>query len=165
MKSNVHVEDNLDEQTTERTTQQQSVQSSSSSRPKTTSAITTDTDESENQDELTDDKQDDSDGDTLKSEVWNYATKLNNGKAKCNNCNREISCEDHSTTDLRRHLFRCIKIPSFMSHRNDSSISSIGHDLKRRLNELVYKCIIEDGRTFGDLRKPGIIRLLEDIVP
>ncbi|CAF3328630.1 unnamed protein product [Rotaria socialis] len=160
-----HVEDNFDEQTTKRTTQQQSVQSSSSSRPKTTSAITTDTDESENQDELTGDKQDDSDGDTLKSEVWNYATKLNNGKAKCNNCNREISCKDHSTTGLRRHLFRCIKIPSFMSHRNGSTTSSIGHDLKRRLNELVYKCIIEDGRTFGDLRNPGIIRLLEDIIP
>ena len=36
--------------------------------------------------------------------------------------------------------------------------------MKQRLNALVYKCIIEDGRTFDDLRKPGISHLLEEIV-
>ena len=104
-----HVEDNMDEQTDKHTTQQQSFQSSSSSYPKTASTIniTTDTDES------VDDEQEGNDFNTLKSEMWHYATKLHNGKAKCNKCDHEISCQDHSTIGLCRHLYHCIKIPSF----------------------------------------------------
>ena len=37
--------------------------------------------------------------------------------------------------------------------------------MKQRLLVLVYKYIIEDGRTFDDLRKPSISHLLEEIVP
>ncbi|CAF4343832.1 unnamed protein product, partial [Adineta steineri] len=36
---------------------------------------------------------------------------------------------------------------------------------QKKLNELVYQCVIQDGRNFGDLRKPGMIRLLNEIVP
>ncbi len=43
----------------------------------------------------------------MKSELWDYATKLHNDKAKCHKCNREISYKDDSTTGLRRHLQRC----------------------------------------------------------
>ena len=35
----------------------------------------------------------------------------------------------------------------------------------RKLNSLVYDCIIEDGRSFGDRRKPGLARVLSEMVP
>ncbi|CAF2018076.1 unnamed protein product [Rotaria magnacalcarata] len=161
-----YVEENLDKQPSKRRTQKQLVELSLSPHLKTSSTIniSIDTDES-NQDESTDDEQEERNLNTLKSEVWQYATRLNNGKAKCNKCDREISCKDHSTTGIRRHLYHCMKIPSFTRHINASSTSSIGRDMTQRLNELVYKCIIEDGRTFGDFRKPGISHLLEQIVP
>ena len=38
-------------------------------------------------------------------------------------------------------------------------------EAKRKFHELVYKCIVQDGRTFGDLRKPGMRRLLDEILP
>ena len=110
-----YAKDNLDEQTGKCTTQQQSFRSSLSPHPNIASTIniTTDTDESVDQDESNDDEKEDSDFNTLKSEVWRYATKLHNGKVKCNKCDREISCKDYSTTGLRRHLCCCLKLPSF----------------------------------------------------
>ena len=91
--------------------------------------------------------------------------KLHNSKAKCNKCDREISCKNHSTTGLCRHLYCCLKLPSFARHRNATRTNSIGRGMKQRLLALAYKCIIENVRTFGDFRKPGISHLLKEIVP
>ena len=89
---------------------------------------------------------------------------LPNGKAQCHNCHRQISCKDHNTSGVRRHLYRCMRISKFASISNYFK-TSVSNDMKEQLNELVYKCIIEDGRSFGDLRKPGMARLFEKILP
>jgi hypothetical protein len=101
-----------------------------------------------------------------KSLVWNYAARSESGKAKCLKCNKEISYKDYSTTSLRRHLHTCQNLPIFASKRNTNGVqASIDTASKQKLNELVYKCIIRDGRSFGDLRKPGMARLLQEAIP
>jgi hypothetical protein len=51
------------------------------------------------------------------------------------------------------------------SRTRNISNKFVSEDMKKKLNELVYECIVEDGRTFGDLRKPGMTRFLEKILP
>ena len=99
------------------------------------------------------------------SEVWKYATKLSNGRAQCHNCDKQISCKDHNTSGIRRHLYRCMRISKFAPVNSVTFEKSIGNDMRQKLSELVYKCIIEDGRCFGVLRKPGITRLFKGILP
>jgi hypothetical protein len=160
-----HLDDILNEKLVTVTTRQQSIRSSLSSNSRNTVTITTNVDETSDQAQSTDQTQENTDTLPMKSEVWDYATKLHNGKVKCHKCNREISCKDHSTTGLRRHLQRCLNISKFISNAHRSSNSTINNDMKKKLNELVYKCIIEDGRSFGDLRKPGMARFIEEILP
>lgn len=101
-----------------------------------------------------------------KSLVWNYADKLPNGKAKCLKCNKEISIKDHSTTCLRRHVNRCQKLSIFSPKKNvQKSSSKISSDMKDRLDRLVYSCLIQDGRSFSDFQKPGIVRFLQEALP
>lgn len=160
---NISVDEILNEEVVTLTTQQQTISSSSLHSANQTN-ITTDANETSSRDQSVDQTQEKSDAPPTKSEVWDYATKLSNNKAKCHNCNREISCKDHSTTGLRRHLRRCANVLKFapVSH---PSRNGINRDVKKKLNELAYRCIIEDGRGFGDLRKPGIARLLHEILP
>ena len=111
-----------------------------------------------------------SDAEVSKSAVWDYAVKLSNGQAKCLRCNRQVSCKGHSTTGLRRHLHRCLNSSLFApttggTNARGSKRSSMTDDAKRKLHELIYKCIVQDGRTFGDMRKPGMRRLLEELLP
>ena len=145
--------------------QRQPIRSPSSSHSKNKTTTTTNTNETASQAQPIDQTQPETVASPMKSVVWRYATKLQNGKAKCHNCNREIACKDHSTTGLHRHLHRCINISKFTSSSGNSFKSSVRNDVKKKLNELVFKCIIEDGRSFGDLRKPGITRLLDQILP
>jgi len=160
---NISVNEILNEEVVTLTTQQQTISSSSSHATNQTN-ITTDANETSSRDQSADQTQEKSDAPPTKSEVWDYATKLSNNKAKCHNCNREISCQDHSTSGLRRHLRRCANVLKFapVSH---PSRNGINRDVKKKLNELVYRCIIEDGRSFGDLRKPGMAHLLHGILP
>jgi hypothetical protein len=160
-----HLDDILNEEVVTVTTRRQSIQSSLSSNSKNTATITTNVDETSNQAQSTNHTQENTDALPMKSEVWDHATKLHNGKAKCHKCNREISYKDHPTTGLRQHLQRCLNISKFISSARHSSKSTINNDVKKKLNELVYKCIIEDGRSFGDLRKPGMSRFIEEIIP
>jgi hypothetical protein len=114
--------------------------------------------------------QDPSDAEVPKSAVWDYAVKLPDGQAKCLRCNRQVSCKGHSTTGLRRHLHRCLNSSLFApttggTNSRGSKRLSMTDDAKRKFHELIYKCIVQDGRTFGDMRKPGMRRLLEGILP
>ncbi|CAF4999278.1 unnamed protein product, partial [Rotaria sp. Silwood1] len=140
-------------------------QSSSSSYSNNKTLNTTNTEETFDQQQVTDTTRIDNNVLPIKSEVWNYATKLPNGKAKCKSCNREIACKDHSTTGLRRHLDRCMKTSKFLSNNSTIFNKPINIQMKKKLHELVYQCIIQDGRSFDDLRKPGMSRLLQEIIP
>jgi hypothetical protein len=136
---------------------------SQSSCPSTRSPITNHLDES---DESNDSSEHDSESTSSKSLVWNYAAKSENGKAKCLKCNKEVSYKDHSTTSLRRHLHRCQNLAIFASKKNIlSSQVPASNEMKQKINDLVYKCIVQDGRSFGDLRKQGMARLLQEILP
>ncbi|CAF0834218.1 unnamed protein product [Adineta steineri] len=162
-----HLDDMLNEEVVTRTTQtrSQSIPSSSTSNSTNTTTATTNINEIQVEDLSTDNIPEPDEHITMKSEVWDYATKMPNGKAKCNKCKKDYSCKDHNTSSLRRHLNRCLNTSKFSSNENKTSTKKIDNERKKKLNELVYQCVIQDGRNFGDLRKPGMIRLLNEIVP
>jgi hypothetical protein len=161
-----HVDDILNEGVVTRSTRRQPIQSSSSSNSNNITNSTTNTHETLDQGQPTNQSQEEIDSPRAKSDVWHYATKQANGKAKCHNCDREISCKDHSTTGLRRHLHKCLNISKFTRSRTRNiSNKFVSEDMKKKLNDLVYECIVEDGRTFGDLRKSGMARFIKKILP
>ncbi|CAF1489878.1 unnamed protein product [Adineta steineri] len=162
-----HLDDMLNEEVVTRTTQtrSQSIPSSSTSNSTNTTTATTNINEIQVEDLSTDNIPEPDEHITMKSEVWDYATKMPNGKAKCNKCKKDYSCKDHNTSSLRRHLNQCLNTSKFSSNENKTSTKKIDNERKKKLNELVYQCVIQDGRNFGDLRKPGMIRLLNEIVP
>lgn len=96
--------------------------------------------------------------------VWSYASKIKDNQAQCNKCKKVLSCKDSSTTGIRKHLVSCAKLTQFtrVVKRNRSTINP---EEKRRLNALATQCIIRDGRTFGDLRKPGIAKFINELLP
>lgn len=138
----------------------------SATRIDTQSSITIDAEES-NENLGSSDRLTEENGSTSsRSLVWNFAKKLPNGKAKCLKCNKEISMKDYSTSCLRRHLASCQKLSIFKSKKNSrTSSSAISSETKQRLDNLVYNCLIQDGRSFGDFQKPGIVRFLREAVP
>lgn len=76
----------------------------------------------------------------------------------------ELSRKGHSTSGLRRHLRHVHQIKDFEGKtvkkaKNNQSISSLSPDEKKKLHALALNAIIEDGRSFNDLNKPGILKL------
>ena len=162
----LHIDEISDDENLSTTIDQQPSESYSSSRSTIKILTIAGINQSIDQSQLTDLSQEENDTEYPTSGVWKYATKLSNGKAKCLKCHREISCKDHSTTTLRRHLHRCQNISKFASSSGGhSSKTSISADVKKKFHDLVYKCIIQDSRSFGDLRKPGMARLLGEMLP
>ena len=104
------------------------------------------------------------DDDTNQSSVWSYASKLSNGKAQCNKCKRILSCKDHSTSSVRKHLVMCANLHQFTSTQRKRS-SLITPEKLKYYRQLVIKCIIMDGRGFSDLRKPGMANFLQEVLP
>jgi hypothetical protein len=106
--------------------------------------------------------------DPTRSLVWDYATKMDNEKAKCHKCQRDIGCKGHSTSGLRRHLYSCLGLQQFKTGNGRSGIrkrTKLSATVVQKFNSLVFDCIIKDGRSFGDLRKPGLARLLSEMLP
>ncbi|CAF1553556.1 unnamed protein product [Rotaria sp. Silwood1] len=95
----------LNEKVVTFTTRPQVIQFSSLNS-KNTTATTTNMDEAQVQSQSSNQTQQEADVLPVKSEILNYATKLQNVKAKCNSCNREITSKDRSTSSLCRHLRR-----------------------------------------------------------
>ena len=96
--------------------------------------------------------------------VWLYASKLPNGKAQCNKCKRILSCKDHSTSSVRKHLVMCANLQQFASVQRKRS-SLITPEKLKHYRQLAIKCIIMDGRGFSDLQKPGMANFLQEILP
>jgi hypothetical protein len=66
--------------------------------------------------------------------------------------------KDYSTNSLRRHSACCQKLSIFTSNKKSrTSSSTISAEMKQKLGNLVYNCLIQDGRSFGDFQKPGIV--------
>ncbi|CAF1384341.1 unnamed protein product [Didymodactylos carnosus] len=104
--------------------------------------------------------------------VWYHVDKIPNNahKAKCKLCSREYSRKGGNTTGIRKHLFYKHGIQEFMPKTSDPNTKLKSGDKyspsgKRRLNEIAIKCVVKDGRSFGDLSKPGLCELFDAIAP
>ncbi|CAF1292438.1 unnamed protein product, partial [Didymodactylos carnosus] len=101
--------------------------------------------------------------------VWLYATRAADGKsATCNICAANIKTNRYSTTTLRSHLVSQhgkteLKLPS--REIKEECDCRLPPQEKKKLHDLCIRCIVQDGRAFGDLSKPGIPRLIHAIVP
>lgn len=104
---------------------------------------------------------------SLRSMVWKYATKITAHVAQCNICLKKIKTNSGGTTSLRKHLLRQHKISDVPSHRPSYKTinNPISKQQKDRLDHLVKIATFEDGRTFGDFRKNGMMKFLSEAVP
>lgn len=104
------------------------------------------------------------------SQVWQYAIRCPNTEFSiCCLCPNEkkISTNNGSTSTLRKHLITKhqkyeLALPNNKRKRNTPSISN---SKKQHLHDLFTKCIIRDTRTFNDLRKPGLKKILQELIP
>ena len=103
----------------------------------------------------------------LKSNVWKYAKKISKAEARCIKCKAVVKTPGGGTSTLRKHLVKKHNLTHLLlraparSHTNDS----LPREQKGRLDYLAYLAIFEDGRTFGDLQKPGIAKFLAEAIP
>ena len=104
----------------------------------------------------------------LTSNVWKYATKKTPQIAVCNLCNRSMKTKNSVTTNVRRHLIDQHGLSILQLAARSSSTSRQRRyppQTKRLLDTLAIQAIIQDGRSFGDLRKAGIIKFLAEAAP
>jgi hypothetical protein len=111
--------------------------------------------------------QDDEEG-QLKSNVWNYATKVSSEEAQCVRCKCMIKTVCGGTSTLRKHLVTKHNLTHLIlqkSQRRETKQSAISRERKIRLDYLANLAIYEDGRTFTDFRKSGIRKFLAEAIP
>jgi hypothetical protein len=104
------------------------------------------------------------------SQVWQYAIRCpNSNYSTCRLCpdNKQISTNNGSTSTLRKHLIAKHNIHELVltNDKRKSTKSSISINKKRELHDLFINCIIRDGRTFNDLHKPGMKKILQELIP
>ncbi|CAF1538917.1 unnamed protein product, partial [Didymodactylos carnosus] len=100
------------------------------------------------------------------SNVWSHATRAQDGKtAVCNICNKRIKTNCGSTSTLRIHLIKKHDKIELQLPKNQAIKCSLTPQEKSKLHKLSFQCIIQDGRPFNDLTKPGISKLINAIVP
>ena len=80
----------------------------------------------------------------------------------------ELSRKGQSTSSLRRHLRMVHRLKDFeektiKSTKKNHLITGLSTDAKRKLHALALNAIIEDGRSFNDLNKPGILKLFNSL--
>lgn len=99
--------------------------------------------------------------------VWEHMDKLIGEKARCNICDTVLSRKNSGTTGLRKHLHQVHHISHFAasSITKRSKITTFSSEMKKKLDALVVKCIVEDARSFTDLRRPGIMKIFQQLVP
>ena len=104
------------------------------------------------------------------SQVWQYANRCpGTSYATCCLCpdNKRISTNNGSTSTLRKHLIskhqlHDLELPPA---KRKATVSSMTDEKKKHLHGLFIKCIVRDGRTFNDFQKPGMKKLLEELIP
>ncbi len=99
--------------------------------------------------------------------LWHYMTKQEHKKAKCNICNRILSRNNGATSGLRKHLFQIHNIESFgvISKNSRSKSYAIPTEEKQKLDSLLINCIVQDGRSFDDMRRPGMLKVFNHMAP
>lgn len=104
---------------------------------------------------------------TLKSNVWEFAKKISPGLAQCGTCARLIKTSAGGTTSIRKHLIsqHGIKSLATQSTTRRKAVNSITRERKARLDHLLNLAIFQDGRTFGDFRRPGVMKFFAEALP
>ena len=104
---------------------------------------------------------------TQRSNLWKFMKKLNNEKAKCNICSRILSRQNGATSGLRKHLSHIHKIEPFSTSLAHNQLKSyqLSTEEKKKLDSLIIKCIVQDGRGFDDMRRPGILEVFNRLSP
>lgn len=107
---------------------------------------------------------------SCRSKVWKYAIRdADKDFSTCCLCddNKRISTNNGSTSTLRKHLISVHNLHhlALPTKRKESTKPSISLNKKRDLDDLFINCIIKDGRTFNDLQKPGLKKVLDELVP
>jgi len=99
--------------------------------------------------------------------LWDYMTKLDNEKAQCKICSTILSRKNGATSGLRKHLFKVHKIESFgaVAEKPRSKLNQISTEKKTQIDSLLIKCIVQDGRSFDDMRRPGMLKVLKYLAP
>ena len=101
------------------------------------------------------------------SDVWNYMKKQGNDKATCNICGITLCRKNGNTTGLRKHLnqvHRLAGLPNSSCRKRRKS-NHLEMETKKILDSLLINCIIEDGRSFSDMCRPGVLRIFNHFVP
>ncbi|CAF1626740.1 unnamed protein product [Didymodactylos carnosus] len=99
------------------------------------------------------------------SSVWHFAIRHeNNHTTKCKLCNIIIKTTNWSTTGLRKHLAQVHKLPAFEPALSTEK-PKIFNSLKKELHDLVINSIIQDGRSFKDFHRPGMLNFLKKAIP
>jgi BED zinc finger len=93
--------------------------------------------------------------------------KQENEKAKCKICSKLLSRRNGGTTGLRKHLHQVHQIQSFKAKNKTlrSNLCQISPEQKKKLDSLVVKSIVQDGRGFDDMRRPGIAKMINYLLP
>jgi len=104
------------------------------------------------------------------SQVWQYAVRCPDSNfSRCCLCpdNKKISTNNGSTSTLRKHLIAKHQLHELAlpNSKRKSIPSSISNNKKQHLHDLFINCIIRDGRTFNDFEKPGMKKILQEIIP
>ncbi|CAF1609609.1 unnamed protein product [Didymodactylos carnosus] len=103
----------------------------------------------------------------ISANVWEHARKDGNDDelAICSICGKSISLSNKSTTTLRNHLIAVHGKTELKLENITKTKRTIPINKKHELDELCLKCIVQDGRAFGDLRKTGILKLFRAVMP
>ncbi|CAF1541526.1 unnamed protein product, partial [Didymodactylos carnosus] len=103
----------------------------------------------------------------LTSNVWQHAKRNPAGtEVTCNLCGKVLKTPCGSTTAVRSHLVKQHKLVQLiLPSKQRQNSGTLPVDQKRKLHQLCIEAIIEDSRPFGDLAKPGILRLIQYFVP
>ncbi|CAF1101080.1 unnamed protein product [Didymodactylos carnosus] len=103
------------------------------------------------------------------SSMWKHFTRNEERtKAKCNLCtntSKEFKTKTGNTSACRRHLFSVHHFKEFAPAGGMNAQLSITPLEKRELNQLCIEGIIEDGRAFGDLRRSGMMKIINGLCP
>jgi hypothetical protein len=107
---------------------------------------------------------------TQSSQVWKYAIRCPDSEFSiCCLCPNEkkISTNNGSTSTLRKHLITKHQLYELAlpNNKRKKTAPSINKNKKQHLHDLFTKCIIRDGRTFNDLQKPGLKKILQELIP
>jgi hypothetical protein len=93
--------------------------------------------------------------------------KEGNKKARCTKCGKILSRKNGATSGLRKHLFQVHKIESFgITHENSrSKPAEFSAEEKKKIDSILINCIVQDDRSFDDMRRPGMLKVFNHLVP